>query len=199
MLYCFVAGLMALQVGAKTIPINVASIPLSFLPDRVQADVGDVLEFHFYPQNHSVVQGDYHHPCSPVDEGGFFSGFVPDDVFKVTVRHTDPMFFYCSQGKHCASGMVGVVNPTVDQTLSKYARNAVGRPSFSPSPIGAFGGEFGSPSSENDTTVEGGDDASPSESASGGGGDEDDGNFASALKASVAGFAGSIGLALLMV
>jgi hypothetical protein len=46
----------------------------------------------------------------------FFSGFMPtaDDgllTYTVPVVDQSPMWFYCSQGKHCQDGMVGVINP----------------------------------------------------------------------------------------
>lgn len=30
--------------------------------------------------------------------------------FTIPVTDTKPIWFYCSQGKHCQSGMVGVIN-----------------------------------------------------------------------------------------
>lgn len=102
----------------------------------------------------SVVLGDFDKPCAPANHG-FFSGFVPvpvgsisDQVFKVTVNHTDPMFIYCSQGNgnHCPRGMVAAINPSGNKTLSAYAQNAIGRAIFSPFPDEAFGGVFGAPS-----------------------------------------------------
>lgn len=71
--------LLAFAVGAfaaKDIRIDVGKDGLSFSPNNVQADVGDVLEFHFWPMNHSVVMGDATNPCQPATQGGFFSGFL---------------------------------------------------------------------------------------------------------------------------
>lgn len=48
-----------------------------FQPSNVNASVGDVLEFHFLPNNHSVVMGDFSSPCEPASTGGFYSGFLP--------------------------------------------------------------------------------------------------------------------------
>jgi len=46
---------------------------------------------------------------------GFFSGFMPVKdqmgVFTIWVNDTNPIWFYCSQAKHCQAGMVGVINP----------------------------------------------------------------------------------------
>lgn len=51
-----------------------------FKPDTLLAKVGDVIEFHFEATNHSVVSGDYHNACAPMNLGtGFFSGFFPTE------------------------------------------------------------------------------------------------------------------------
>ena len=61
---------------AKTITIDVGEGGLVFNPESVTADVSDLLQFHFYPKNHSVVQGSFSTPCQP-SAGGIYSGFVP--------------------------------------------------------------------------------------------------------------------------
>jgi plastocyanin len=53
---------------------------LVFTPNQLTADVGDVLEFRFYPQNHSVARSDFKSPCIPyedtgIDRQGFWSKF----------------------------------------------------------------------------------------------------------------------------
>lgn len=48
-----------------------------FNPSSVNASVGDILEFHFLPNNHSVVMGNFSNPCQPASTGGFYSGFLP--------------------------------------------------------------------------------------------------------------------------
>lgn len=60
---------------AETIVIEAGN--LYFQPQNVNASVGDVLEFHFLPNNHSVVMGDLLDPCQPAPLGGFYSGFLP--------------------------------------------------------------------------------------------------------------------------
>jgi plastocyanin len=67
----------ASQATAATIKINAAQNGLTFTPNTVTAQVGDVLEYHFFGGAHSVVQGDFTNPCKPVSSGGFFSGFMP--------------------------------------------------------------------------------------------------------------------------
>lgn len=60
---------------AETIVIEAGN--LYFKPQNVNASVGDVLEFHFLPNNHSVVMGGMLDPCQPATLGGFYSGFLP--------------------------------------------------------------------------------------------------------------------------
>lgn len=53
----------------------------------------------------------------------FFSGFMPtttpanstSQLLTYTIRVPDdkPIWFYCSQGKHCQAGMVGAINAYV--------------------------------------------------------------------------------------
>lgn len=78
-------------------------------------------------QNHSVVRAAFSNPCTPIANvnssasNAFFSGFMPTNrtkatgqdtlVYNVIVKDTSPMWYYCSQGKHCQEGMVGVINP----------------------------------------------------------------------------------------
>jgi hypothetical protein len=84
-------------------------------------------------QNHSVVQSTFDQPCIPIQNmmanktDAFFSGFMPtnasftatSNVLTYTIRVKDekPMWFYCSQGKHCQAGMVGAVNAYVISSL----------------------------------------------------------------------------------
>ena len=61
---------------AKNIPISVGKGGLVFNPESVTAAVGDLLQFSFYPLNHSVAQGILSAPCQPL-AGGVYSGFMP--------------------------------------------------------------------------------------------------------------------------
>ena len=77
------------------------------------------------PQNHSVVQSTFDNPCIPIQNvmpnktDAFFSGFMPtaaapgnSSLLTYTIRVPDnkPIWFYCSQAKHCQGGMVGAIN-----------------------------------------------------------------------------------------
>lgn len=63
---------------ATTTVVNVGQNgAFTFAPDTIQAQPGDVLEFHFFGLNHSVVMGDFANACQPAARGGFYSGFFP--------------------------------------------------------------------------------------------------------------------------
>jgi hypothetical protein len=59
----------------------------------------------------------------PNKTDAFFSGFMPASAtganssqlltYTIRVQDTKPIWFYCSQGKHCQAGMVGAINAYV--------------------------------------------------------------------------------------
>lgn len=105
---------------------------LVFDPENVVAEVGDIVEWHFLPKNHSVAQSSFGQPCVPDASLAqpFFSGFQPIDtaqapnVFQIVVNDKNPIWYYCAQttGSHCQKGMAGVINQNFDSpnTLSAY-------------------------------------------------------------------------------
>ncbi|ORY03650.1 hypothetical protein BCR34DRAFT_667342 [Clohesyomyces aquaticus] len=114
----------------KRYAIRVGEGDHKFKPDTIFAEVGSIVEFDFYPQNHSVVRAEYQYPCIPYEmtgEGkvGFFSGFYPVEqvlthppAWTITINDTDPIFFYCSASGSCIDyGMVGVINPNSSTSL----------------------------------------------------------------------------------
>ncbi|KAH6632261.1 Cupredoxin, partial [Chaetomium tenue] len=122
--------------AAATIPMSVGKNGLTFEPNMIHAQEGDVVEFRFWPRNHSVVAGHFNEACRPASENGFFSGFFPTqpdtvnaEVFRVTVTHTNPVPVYCSQntGQHCKNGMVAVINPAGVGRLTLAAYAALAR------------------------------------------------------------------------
>ncbi|KAK8044381.1 hypothetical protein PG993_004405 [Apiospora rasikravindrae] len=132
--------------SAKTIRID-SGPQLVFKPDTITAEMGDMLEFHFYSKNHSVAQGDFANACQPVKTAGFFSGYVPvsgtsesEDVFTVMVNDTKPIWFYCTQKTHCKGGMVGVVNAPQGKTLDDYKKAAAATDGTAGAGAMAFGG-----------------------------------------------------------
>lgn len=65
---------------AETHIVKVGQDGLTFDPKMTTAAVGDIVEFHFWPQNHSVVAGSMDTGCTPIDNistNGFYSGFMP--------------------------------------------------------------------------------------------------------------------------
>jgi len=101
-----------------------------FTPGTIHAAKGDMVEFSFWPMNHSIVQASFDKPCTPIDDNAFYSGFVPvskgvsPKVWNYMVESTDPIWFYCAQEGHCQAGMVGVINPTADATWQDFANAA---------------------------------------------------------------------------
>lgn len=107
-----------------------------------QAEVGDYVEFEFYPKNHSVVRAPYKHPCIPferlaTDKVGFFSGFFPLDAilddppkWRIRINDTDPIFYYCSAPGSCITyAMIGVINPNATTSL-EVQRNEAEKSTF---------------------------------------------------------------------
>ncbi|KAH8753802.1 extracellular serine-rich protein [Diaporthe sp. PMI_573] len=109
---------------------------LVFDPENVVAEIGDVVEWHFLPKNHSVAQSSFANPCVPQSSvtPPFFSGFFPvdqgeaDNVFQIVVKDKRPIWYYCAQttGNHWQSGMAGVINQHFDSsdTLAAYKAKA---------------------------------------------------------------------------
>ena len=116
---------------------------LKFDPDNIVAEVGDVVEFHFTPRNHSVVESSFGQPCQPKDATSFFSGFFPvtegqsSEVFQIVVKDKTPIWFYCAQnnGAHCQSGMTGVINQRFDSAATLSAHRDLARARVAPSEV----------------------------------------------------------------
>jgi plastocyanin len=87
-----------------------------FVPDTVQAAVGDTVVFEFYPGDHSVAQSTFDAPCVPAP-GGIWSGFFnpssgkDTSVWVITIADTNHIWLYCAQIGHCNAGMAMVINP----------------------------------------------------------------------------------------
>ncbi|KAJ8068657.1 hypothetical protein OCU04_002359 [Sclerotinia nivalis] len=110
---------------------------IKYIPDKISAQVGDVIQFQFAGGNHTVTQSTFDAPCVPISQStnntGVFSGFmnvaaslnstgmVP--VFSMPVKVATPMWFYCSQAKHCQKGMVLVVNENTKANASRSLSN----------------------------------------------------------------------------
>lgn len=114
-------------VPTHTVAVGVD--PHKFTPKEVNASIGDIIEFRFYPTNHSVARAEYLLPCIPyevtgINKVGIWSGFKPIFVvgidqpkYQVRINDTQPLFYYCGAPGACLhDGMVGVINPNSTQT-----------------------------------------------------------------------------------
>ncbi|KAJ0313845.1 hypothetical protein COL516b_000792 [Colletotrichum fioriniae] len=70
---------MASAAAAQTHTIAVGASGFAFSPAKTEANVGDTIEWIFYPDAHSVIRAEFGFPCTPyeyIDIGreGFYSG-----------------------------------------------------------------------------------------------------------------------------
>ncbi|KAK6530438.1 hypothetical protein TWF694_003790 [Orbilia ellipsospora] len=132
------------------IQATIANHKPAFVPNSLtNVDPGDILRFVFNGTvPHSVVRGDPSNGCQPlVGSTAFYSGTQstkdmvngPMPMFDFVVKDRNPIFVYCSVGKHCQEGMVAAINPTNDQTLDAYTSKCTGA-SSAVSPKGPNGG-----------------------------------------------------------
>ncbi|TVY94434.1 putative GPI-anchored cupredoxin, partial [Lachnellula willkommii] len=109
---------------AATHTVSVGADGFNFSPNQVFANVGDIIEYRFYPQNHSVARAAFgSNPCIPYEDTG--PGRPP--IYSLPINDTDPVFFYCSAPGACLEGMVGVINPNSSWTYEaqfNYTQNA---------------------------------------------------------------------------
>ncbi|CAF3463971.1 hypothetical protein SNK03_011578 [Fusarium graminearum] len=121
----------------KTHTVNVGASGHKFTPAELDADVGDIIEWRFYPTDHWVIRGDYDNPCIPYEyidynRKGFSSGTqkvqaITEDAprFRVRVNDTKPFVFYCGAPGSCVNyKMMGIVNPSKNETLKGLLDNA---------------------------------------------------------------------------
>jgi plastocyanin len=146
-------------VTTHVIKVSNKNGDLKFEPNNLQAEAGHVVQFQFWPKNHSVVQSTFDQPCVPINNvnssiAGFFSGFMPIQAdattrptYTIVVNDTKPIWYYCSQGEHCQAGMVGVINPPAQnksRTIESFTALAAEAPdNVSPSLEQTSGGTDG--------------------------------------------------------
>ena len=127
-----------LLISAETThTVRVGNGGLTIDPDNVQAEVGDFINFEFYPNNHSIAQSSFDKPCEPLSGGAgvkpIFSGFFPVDttngdkeakqMFTMMINNTDPIWLDCAQSSHCQDGQVMVINQMYAQCIGWKASN----------------------------------------------------------------------------
>ncbi|KAL2130101.1 hypothetical protein VTI74DRAFT_6902 [Chaetomium olivicolor] len=141
--------------GPATIMIAVGANGHVFTPNEAKANVGDIIQFNFYPGGHRVARAEFGWPCIPyeyanVNKPGFYTGIFEPQVVsnnppnaKVRVNDTDPIFYCAAPGSCVDYHMIGVINPNATQTLDaqlEAAKNATyqlapGEPFPTESPI----------------------------------------------------------------
>ncbi|EPE35947.1 Cupredoxin [Glarea lozoyensis ATCC 20868] len=108
------------------------SAGLVYVPESIQAAVGDMVIFTFMNANHTVTQSAFTEPCVKLPEG-MDSGFMPNPnntmlpapqmAMQVTVA--TPIWFYCRQKAHCGKGMTFSINPTAEKSHAMFQQMAV--------------------------------------------------------------------------
>lgn len=189
---------------AATFDVIVGAGGLKFQPSSVAAAVGDTINFVFNVPgtNHTATLSTFGTPCVASMPGVVDSGFnavKADDPttfrnWSITLDKTDPLWFYCAQGKHCQNGMVFAVNPTADKTFDKFVQNAAAggnstaaSSSGAPAASGSASASSGAPAASGSVKPSGSASASASASASSAATSGGAGNGAEVLPRSVAG------------
>ncbi|KAI9675190.1 MAG: hypothetical protein M1829_003550 [Trizodia sp. TS-e1964] len=147
----FLSSALALLAAADQ-TVTVGQNGLKFNPESITAAVGEKITFQFYPNNHSVVAAAFDSPCTPrTGANALFSGFSfatasgqSPSTFVYTVASTNATWLYCSQGRHCQSGMVAVINPPTsgNRTLAAFRSAAALAPNNVSPSVGVTGGSI---------------------------------------------------------
>ncbi|GKT41184.1 extracellular serine-rich protein [Colletotrichum spaethianum] len=120
--------------GNQLIPVVVGGAQDTFVPNLIQAQVGDVVQFQFSNGNHTVTQSAEGSACQPLqaqNAAAIHSGHIPFKdgqamvgTFNMPIASADPMFLYCATGPHCQEGQVLVINPTNANQVVQYSKLA---------------------------------------------------------------------------
>jgi plastocyanin len=137
----FLAGAAIAQnsVQVQVVKVGGNNGELTFSPSDIQAPQGSMVQFQFYPMNHSVAQSTFAQPCMPIEQtqpnvtDPLWSGFMPTQkgaammaTYTVMVNNTQPIWLYCAQATHCQKGMVAAINANnaTGKTLDQYKQAA---------------------------------------------------------------------------
>ncbi|KAI9167526.1 hypothetical protein HJFPF1_03654 [Paramyrothecium foliicola] len=119
-----------INVGANT------KVGHKFTPEETTAEVGDIIEWRFYPAEHWVIRGDFDHLCIPyeyvgINRQGFSSGpklvnAIIDDASLQFCHHVPKLTMVGSKiSCSCVTyHMLGVINPTSNMSLSLHLEKA---------------------------------------------------------------------------
>ena len=118
----FSVGTSTGQVVVHAVKVGNANGSLTYSPNNIKANVGDMVQFQFAPNNHTVTQSTFAQPCQPISLNspgttGFYSGYMAvastattTPTYTIQINTTNAIWIYCSQGSHCQKGMVMVIN-----------------------------------------------------------------------------------------
>jgi plastocyanin len=109
------------QVKVHVVWVSGKTNTLTFSPNNLKAEVGDMVQFQFGVGNHTVTQSTFDAPCVPMGAGSnvtaINTGFMPvaadattAPLYTIPIVDKTPIWLYCAQGKHCQNGMVMVIN-----------------------------------------------------------------------------------------
>ncbi|KAI9052204.1 hypothetical protein LZ554_003563 [Drepanopeziza brunnea f. sp. 'monogermtubi'] len=132
-----IGSALAQSAGIRVHVVRVGAMngSLIYSPDNIKAAVGDMVQFQFAPNNHSVTQSTFDQPCQPIapagsNGAGIYSGFMPvsassttTPTYSVMIKDQSPMWLYCSQAQHCQAGMVMVINEDTAANASRTLAN----------------------------------------------------------------------------
>ncbi|KAL3469011.1 hypothetical protein BJX99DRAFT_265597 [Aspergillus californicus] len=101
-----------------------------FVPNRINANIGDRIIFTFHSQGHTLTKSSLESPCSPLNGVNFefshVNGYDDGEVtFALIVNTLEPQWFFCQQQEpfpHCQAGMVFAINPGDD--MRHFLHNA---------------------------------------------------------------------------
>ncbi|TQS34400.1 hypothetical protein Golomagni_05219 [Golovinomyces magnicellulatus] len=127
------------KAANEQIKVHVVSVGANnktiFEPNKLTANVGEMIQFQFFGGNHTVTQSSFDQPCTPISMvnasiKGFYSGFMPVSASKdnlptysVMVENLTPIWIYCAQGQHCQKGMNMVINENLKANSSRSLEN----------------------------------------------------------------------------
>ncbi|EIW85221.1 hypothetical protein CONPUDRAFT_87708 [Coniophora puteana RWD-64-598 SS2] len=92
---------------------------LRYVPFAVNASAGDMVEFVWNANEHTVTKSSQLTICNETTSEPFNSGEQNQtSTFTQMVNSTDSIFFYCATPGHCEKGMFGILNPPNADTSS---------------------------------------------------------------------------------
>ncbi|RKF62078.1 putative GPI-anchored cupredoxin [Erysiphe neolycopersici] len=122
------------QVKVHVVRVG-ANKATTFEPNKITAQVGEMVQFQFADGNHTVAQSTFDQPCVPISMvdpkiSGFYSGYMPTSAasdmlptYTIMISNMKPVWIYCSQGRHCEKGMQMVINENSKANATRTLEN----------------------------------------------------------------------------